>query len=72
MNKEIVKETAIEYIMMMQNEVEDENISFEEYKEAVSFESVYDYTLSEANKECKFLGGKVLASLINEVIGQYA
>lgn len=69
---EIIKETAMEYIMMMQNGVEDEIISFDEYKEAVSFDSVYDYTLSEANKECKFLGGRVLASLINEVIGQYA
>ncbi|WOZ17329.1 hypothetical protein [Staphylococcus phage vB_SauM-V1SA09] len=44
----------------------------EEYNEAVNFEKVYDYTLSEANQECKFLGGKVLTFLVHEAIEEYA
>lgn len=69
---EIVKDTAMEYILMMDNGVMDGIMTKEEYKEAVSFEAVYDYTLSEANKECKFLGGQILNFLIHEAIEEYA
>ena len=69
---EIVKDVAMEYIIMMDNGVMDGQLTQEEYNEAVSFEKVYDYTLSEANQECKFLGGKVLTFLVHEAIEEYA
>ncbi|WBF81132.1 hypothetical protein FMLHJGGC_00079 [Staphylococcus phage BSwM-KMM1] len=69
---EIVKDTAMEYIIMMDNGVMDGQLTQEEYNEAVSFEKVYDYTLSEANQECKFLGGKILNFLVHEAIEEYA
>lgn len=69
---EIIKETTEEYIGMQYNSLLDEVITEEEYNEEVSFENVYDYVISEAPSECKFLGMNVITNVINNTIEELA
>jgi len=69
---EIIKETTEEYIGMQYNSLLDEVITEEEYNQAVEFSTVYDYVISEAPKECKFLGMNVITNVINNTIEELA
>lgn len=69
---EAVKDTAMEYIIMWDNGRNDGTHTEKEYQENVTFEKVYDYTVSECPTECKFLGGQIINFLIHEAIREYA
>lgn len=69
---EIVQETTEEYIGMQYNRMLDEVITEEEYDQEVEFSNVYDYVISEAPSECKFLGMNVITNVINNTIEELA
>nr|DAG96673.1 MAG TPA: hypothetical protein [Herelleviridae sp.] len=69
---ETIQEVTEEFLGMAYNSLLDEVITEEEYNEEVSFENVYDYVISEAPSECKFLGMNVITNIINNTIEELA
>lgn len=69
---ETIQEVTEEFLGMAYNSLLDEVITEEEYNEEVSFENVYDYVISEAPSECKFLGMNVITNVINNTIEELA
>lgn len=69
---ETIQEVTEEFIGEQYNRMLDEVITEEEYDQEVEFSNVYDYVISEAPAECKFLGMNVITNIINQTIEELA
>lgn len=69
---EFIKEVTEEFIGEQYNRMLDGFLTEEEYDLEMEFSNVYDYVISEAPSECKFLGMNVITNIIHQTIEELA